>query len=61
MTSAIIHSAPVLQSKPVWRLAKSHHVNHYQVKLNELLYKFIPIDEMLLDHESLCSKKEFIT
>ena len=29
--------------------------------LNELLYKFLPTDEMLLDHESLCLKQEFIT
>ena len=53
--------APVLQSKPVWGLPKPHHVNNYQVKLNELLYKFLPTDEMLLDHESLCLKQEFIT
>ena len=53
--------APVLQIKPVWGLAKPHHVNNYQVKLNELLYKFLPTDEMLLDHESLCLKQEFIT
>ena len=46
--------ASVLQSKPVWGLAKPHHINNYQVKLNELLYKFLPTDEMLLDHESLC-------
>ena len=53
--------ASVLQSKPVWGLAKPHHINNYQVKLNELLYKFLPTDEMLLDHESLCLKQEFIT
>ena len=53
--------APVLQSKPVWELAKQHHVNNYHDKLNELLYKFLPTDEMLLDHESLCLKHEFIT
>ena len=52
--------APVLQSKPVWS-AKPHHVNNYQVKLNELLYKFLRTDEMLLDHKSLCLKQEFIT
>ena len=38
---------PVLQCKPVWGLAKQHHVNNYQDKLNELLYKFLPTDEML--------------
>ena len=53
--------ASVLQSKPVWGLAKQHHVNNYKVKLNEMLYKFLPTDEMLLDHESLCLKQEFIT
>ena len=36
--------APVLQSKPDWGLAKPHHVNNYQVKLNELLYKSLPTE-----------------
>ena len=36
-------------------------VNNYQVNLNELFYKFLPTDEMLLDHESLCLKQECIT
>ena len=53
--------APVLQSKPVWGLAKPHHVNNYQVNLNKLLYKFLHTDETLLDHESLCLKQEYIT
>ena len=53
--------ALIRQSKQVWGLSKSHHVNNYQLKLNELLYKFLPSDEMLLDHESLCLKQQFIT
>ena len=52
--------ASVLQSKPIWRLTKPH-VNNYQVKLNELLKKLLPTDEMLLDYKSLCLKQEFIT
>ena len=54
-------TAQVPQIKPVWGLAKPHHVNNYQVKINVLLYKFFPKDEMLLDNESLCLKQEFIT
>ena len=39
---------PVMHSKPVWELAQPDHIQKYQDKLNELLYNFLPTDEMFM-------------
>ena len=39
---------PVMHSKPVWGLAQPDDIQKYQDKLNELLYNFLPTDEMAL-------------
>ena len=54
---------PVMHSKPVLGLAQLDHIQKYQDKLNELLYNFLPIDEMFMSsvNDSLCLKKEHIT
>ena len=52
-----------MQSKPVWGLAHPHHIQKYQLELNELLCEFLPADEMFMGSSmnSLCLKKEYIT
>ena len=50
-----------MQSKPVWSLAQSHHIQRYQVQLNQQLYKFVPTDKMFIETDSLCLKEECIT
>ena len=54
---------PVMHSKPVWGLVKPEHIQKYQDELNELLYNFLPTDEMFMSsvNDSLCLKKEYIT
>ena len=54
---------PVMHSKPVWGLAQPDHIQKYQDKLNELLYNFLPTDEMFISsvNDSLCLKKKHIT
>ena len=39
------------------------HIQKYQDELNELLYDFLPTDEMFMSsvNDSLCLKKEHIT
>ena len=61
--SVPINVVPVMQSKPVWGLAHPHHIQKYQLELNELLCKFLPADEMFMGSSmnSLCLKKEYIT
>ena len=39
---------PVMHSKPVLELAQPDHIQKYQDKLNELLYNFLPTDEMFM-------------
>ena len=53
----------VMHSKPVWGLVQPDHIQKYQDELNELLYNFLPIDEMFMSsvNDSLCLKKEHIT
>ena len=52
---------PVMQSKSIWRLAQPHHIQKYQVQLNNQLYKFLPTTKMFVEADSLCLKQEFIT
>ena len=61
--SVPINVVPVMQSKPVWGLAHPHHIQKYQLELNELLCEFLPADEMFMGSSmnSLCLKKEYIT
>ena len=61
--SVPINVVPVMQSKPVWGLAHPHHIQKYQLELNELLCEFLPADKMFMGSSmnSLCLKKEYIT
>ena len=54
---------PVMHSKPEWGLAQPDHIQKYQDKLNDVLYNFLPKDEMFMNsvNDSLCLKKEHIT
>ena len=54
---------PVMHSKPVWGLVQPDHIQKYQDELNELLYDFLPTDDMFMSsvNDSLCLKKEHIT
>ena len=54
---------PVMHSKPVWGLVQQDHIQKYQDELNELLYNFLPTDEMFMSsvNDSLCLKKKHIT
>ena len=56
----------VMHSKPVWGLVQPDHKQKYQDELNELnelLYNFLPTDEMFMSsvNDSLCLKKKHIT
>ena len=63
LETVINNPGPAMHSKPVWRLAKSDHVQKYQDELNERLYNFIPANEMFMSsvNNSVCLKKEHIT
>ena len=54
---------PVMHSKPVWGLVQPDNIQKHQDELNELLYNFLPTDEMLMSsvNDSLCLKMEHIT
>ena len=63
----IVESVPnnpgtVMHSKSVSGLTQPDHIQKYQDKLNELLYNFLPTDEMFMSNvnNSLCLKKEHI-
>ena len=55
----VMHSKP----KPVWGLAQPDYIQKYQDELNELLYNFLPTNDMFMGsvNDSLCLKKEHIT
>ena len=63
MDNVLIKVSTVMQSKPVWGLAHTHHIQKYQFELNNLLCEFLPADEMFMGSSlnSLCLKKEYIT
>ena len=42
-------------------LAQPHHIQKYQVQLNNQLYKFLPTDTIFIEADSLCLKQKFIT